>query len=158
MTENCPKKEGSMGYRILLKERDIKVRATLAQLDRIFPKADTKGFEWRIEKTGHLMIAANTETGWIGFWCRPINKDQVEIYHLNASRSFYSRNGSYFLRKLTRLIQDCNGNCCISTKEPGTGGGSLTIIYQGKLIHGVFTQDLNHKQGYKSIWAEDYEK
>jgi hypothetical protein len=147
-----------MGYRIILKERDINVTVPLTQLNNLFPKKKADYYEWKADKAGEIMIAALTEQGWVAVWgSLDLSNDSVmvNLTAMNASRSFYSRHGYYFLQQIQELCIKYKGNLCLSTKEPETGGGSLTIIYQGKLIHGVFHTDLNHPKSHCSIWADE---
>jgi len=146
-----------MGYRIRLKEAEIDVVVPIAELNELFPKDKPRSYEWKLNKKGSLMIAALTEMGWIAFWAKHYSGDSVRIYSINASRTFYSRHGRYFLNKLEELAQSHNGNLLISTAEPETGGGRLTIIYQGKVIHGCFSMKWGSPYFGKSIWANKYQ-
>ena len=146
-----------MGYRMILKEREVKISVPLEKLGEIFPKHKTESYQWKMnKKKGELMIAALTEQGWIALWCRHDTGQNVEIFSLNASRSFYSRHGRWFVDKLIELAESYNGNLLLSIREPDSGGGSLTIIGQGEMVHGVFSHKLGSPQGFKSIWKSDY--
>jgi len=143
-----------MGYRISLKERDIKVIVPIKRLNELFPKHKTDSYEWKLSKKGSLMIAALTEQGWIAIWAKFKTGDNVEIYAMNGSRSFYSRHGYYFIEEIIKLVQDYKGNLNLSTREPDTGGGSITIIYQGEMIHGVFNRKIGTPHAYTSVWKD----
>lgn len=150
-----------MGYRIRLKESQIDIVVPIDKLNELFPKDKPKLYEWKIDKKGTLMIAALTEIGWIAFWAKfegdkGMIKNCVRIYTINTSRSFYSQHGRYFLDKIEDLCKSYNGNLLLSTSEPETGGGRLTIIYKGKVIHGCFSMKYGSPYFGKSIWANKY--
>ena len=144
-----------MGYRITIKHCDIDVTLPVKTLCETFKKCDIKIVKDHGKKA--IRVYTETEDGWIGVWADFNEEENCHLYAYGSSRSFYSRNGRWFLNTLEQLVVDYGGNLLLITKEPDTGGSKTTIIYEGDILYGCFSQKLGSPFGFRSVWKSQYD-
>lgn len=147
-----------MGHRIKIKVFDADITLSVTDLANAFqgkPGCKINAYSSKGE-TG-ISVICETEQGWIGIWAKIVNKDMLNIYARGSSASFYSRNGRWFLDTIEELALNHKGNLLLVAREPDTGGGRTTIIYQGEVIYGCFSKKLGSVMGHRSMWKSKYD-
>jgi len=145
-----------MGNRISIRECNIDITLSGDELFRAFQRGANIDPDKDHGKVT-LRIMTNTEQGWIGIWAERKASNLYHIYAYGCSRTFYSRNGRWFLDTLIEVAMQHRGNLLLITREPDTGGGSTTVISEGELILGCFSHKLGSPFGFKSIWKSQYD-
>ena len=145
-----------MGNRITIRECNVDITLSGDDIFKAF-KGGTKIEPVPDRGKSTLRIMTETEQGWVGVWAERKTSNLYRIYAYGCSRSFYSRNGRWFLDTLIEIAMEHKGNLLLITKEPDTGGGSTTIVSQGELIHGCFSRVLGSPFGFRSIWKSQYD-
>jgi hypothetical protein len=144
-----------MGYSIKIIKAKIKLKIKEKELFELFHKKQPSG-----QIKGKYHISFETEQGGISVWYKKtaVLADIATITGIGYTKTIYSRNGRWVLDTITNTVQNYKGNLLLITREPDTGGGSTTVIYQGELILGIFSEKLGSPYGYNSIWKDDYKK
>jgi hypothetical protein len=145
-----------MGNRITIRECNVDITLSGDDIFRAF-QGGTKIEPVPDHGKSTLRIMTETEQGWIGIWAERKDKNLYRIYAYGCSRSFYSRNGRWFLDTLEEIAVEHKGNLLLITREPDTGGGRTTIISQGEVIYGCFSRKLGSPFGFKTIWKSQYD-
>lgn len=146
-----------MGNRISIKECNVDITLSGDAIFKAFSKGtkiDPVRDRGRVDA---LRVYTETEQGWVGIWAERMDSSLYHIYNYGCSRTFYSRNGRWFLDTLIEVAMENKGNLLLITREPDTGGGSTNIVFQGELIFGCFSHKLGSPFGFSSIWKSQYD-